>query len=67
MGAEKLLPKGLLLGGVYDFKLVEGFLRGCLSPPTYYDMDGVLNVQYGWGRGMGEMGVIDGEWVIWMK
>ena len=54
-------------GGVYDFKLVEGFLSGCLGSSTYYDLDGVGNVQYEWVHGMGRMGVTDGEWVIWMK
>ena len=34
------------------------------GPPTYYDMDGVGNVQYEWGCDMGGMGVKVGEWVI---
>ena len=37
---------------------------GLFGPPTYYDMNGVGNLQYEWRCDMGGMGENVGEWVI---
>ena len=63
-GLQKFLHEGFLPGGSNDSKPVEGFLRRNLDPSAYYDMDGVVNGQWGWGIWM-SVANMDGGWMIW--